>query len=68
VHKGKEMKNIHTFVDGDYPVELWQDSKKRFRVIYGSHSKKNLTYSEACTEYGECVFHSLACNGKLEYN
>lgn len=60
------MKLVHTFVDGDYPVVLCQNSKKLFSVVYGTHIKQRLTYSEACIEYGECVFHSLACAGKLE--
>lgn len=60
-------KVIHTFNDGDFPVTLARSNKaNRFDVVYGADVSKGLTYAEAAKAYGECVFHSLACAGKLE--
>lgn len=65
---GKElpMKTVHTFADGDHPVTLEQRADGRFRVTYGMQSKDGLEYVVAAHEFGECVFHSLACANKLE--
>lgn len=63
------MRTIHTFTDGDVPVELKQSARKRgrwqFTVVYGKQVRSGLSYAEAVGEYGKCVFHSLACAGKL---
>ena len=47
-------------------IKLEQDSRKLFTVTYGLEKKKNLTYAEACSELGECIFHNLACDGFLD--
>jgi hypothetical protein len=39
-----------------------------FRITYGKQVKENLTYADACHEFGECVFHALACDGKIGNN
>jgi hypothetical protein len=39
-----------------------------FRITYGKQVRENLTYADACHEFGECVFHALACDGKLGNN
>jgi hypothetical protein len=59
---------VTTFTDGDIPVLLEQDEKngQRFRVTYGAQVRSGLSYAQAAKEYGECVFHSLACAGKLD--
>lgn len=49
-----------------FPIKVEQDSKRKFTVTYGKQIKKNLTYTEAAHEFGECVFHALACDGKLD--
>lgn len=51
-----------------FPVKVSQheDAKKLFRVTYDQQVKDNLTYTEAAHEFGECVFHALACEGELD--
>lgn len=60
------MRTVQIFEDGDYPVKLEQRSAGSFRVTYGAEVHDHLDYAEAAREYGECVFHSLACAGKLD--
>lgn len=60
------MDTIHTFTDGDIPVVLKQGEAGRFEVHYGAHDVCDLPYGRAAAEYGECVFHSLACASKLD--
>jgi len=38
----------------------------RFTVIYFLQVKKDLTYSDACTELGICIMHALACDSKID--
>ena len=60
------MRLVHRFTDGDHPVELYQNTPNTFKVVYGNHSRRGLSYEEAAREYGQCVFHSLACADKME--
>jgi hypothetical protein len=46
-------------------IEQHEDTRALFRVSYGAQVRDNLTYIEAAKEYGLCVFHALACEGKL---
>lgn len=49
-----------------FPVKVEQHANKLFRVTYGAQVKDNLTYEQAAREFGYCVFHALACDGKLD--
>ncbi len=51
-----------------YPVIIDQarTGKRLFRVTYGMQVRDGLTYVEACREFGECVFHALACAERLD--
>lgn len=60
------MRLIHEFTDGDFSVKLFQNGKDKFTVQYGLQSEGGLNYASAAHRYGECVFHSLACAGKLD--
>ena len=60
------MKTVIVIETGDYPVKLEQQSNGDFRVTYGVEVKSGLGYSVAAEEFGLCVFHALACAGKLE--
>lgn len=60
------MELVSTFKDGHYPVTIEQWDNGKFRIKYGAQVKDGLTYGEAVSEYGACVFHSLACAGKLD--
>lgn len=39
---------------------------EKFRVVYGQQISKDLNYSDACKELGECLLHSMCCKGELE--
>lgn len=42
-----------------------QNPKATFKVTYGLQVRSNLEYGQAAKELGECIFHALACDGKL---
>jgi hypothetical protein len=46
-------------------IEQHEDKRLLFRITYGAHVVDNLTYLEAAQEYGQCVFHALACESLL---
>ena len=51
----------------DRPVVLEQNSNTKFRVKYGRQVVKDqLTREQAAKELGECIMHSLSCNGRVE--
>lgn len=60
------MQTVTTFTQGDIDVLLEQRADGTFRVTYGHEVHDQLSYVEAAKEFGECVFHSLACVGKLD--
>lgn len=60
------MQLVHEFKDGDYPVKLEQRANGKFKITYGAAVYDDLDYAAAAKEYGECVFHSLTCAGKLD--
>lgn len=49
-----------------FPVALLQTGVDRFTVQYGLQIKTGLNYARAAAEYGECVMHALACDGRLD--
>jgi len=54
-------------IDGQYPVEWWQDGRGRHTVQYG---QQRLTFGkyqdlEASAEFGHCVRHCAECAGRL---
>ena len=51
---------------GGLPIELTQQGRDRFTVIYWKQIKNNLTYAEAAAELGACIMHAAACEGKLD--
>lgn len=56
-----------------FPVFLFQSVPKRvtkkcpvsYSVQYGQQIKTGLDYTAAAHEFGLCLFHGLACSGKL---
>ena len=58
---------LETTIEGQYTVTLRESGSgaARFRVDYGKHVADYLTYAKAAKEYGECVFHALACAGMI---
>lgn len=48
-----------------YKIALYQTAKT-FTVIYGYHKVEGLGYGQASQELGQCIFHALACEGKLD--
>lgn len=60
------MNNLCHRTDGlSFPIELRQTGVDRFTVIYGKQRKLDLDYAAAALEYGSCIMHALACEGKL---
>jgi hypothetical protein len=55
-----------TIVVEQWPVRLIQNGVDNFTVTYGQQTKKRLSYAQAALEYGACIMHALACEGKLD--
>ena len=52
-----------------FPVRLYQASESRggkFSVLYGSEMHDELEYGEAARQFGLCLFHALACVGRID--
>lgn len=47
-------------------VSLVQTGFDRFSVTYGKSTKEGLDYAQAASEFGACVMHDLACEGRLD--
>lgn len=60
------MKTIYETTDLGTTIKLEQMGVDAFRVTYGLQVKSRLTYEQAAHELGECIFHALACEGKLD--
>ena len=60
------MKTCFELPEAAFPIKLEQDARGKFRVTYGQQVRTNLGYSAAAHELGECIFHALACDGKLD--
>jgi len=60
------MKTVTVFTDGDHSVTLDKAANGTFRVTYGMQIEDKLSYPVAAKLFGECVFHSLECAGKLD--
>lgn len=60
---------IHLFDHGPGAasgVKVEQTGVDRFTVTYGLQIRRGLNYTQAAHEFGECVFHALACDGLLD--
>lgn len=66
-HRNKgHMRKVFELTEIPFGVTVEQRGKNgSFRVTYGKQVKSNLSYADAAREFGECVFHALACDGKL---
>jgi hypothetical protein len=65
----KKTTCIHLFNAGTGAaagVKVEQTGIDRFTVTYGLQVKKGLIYVQAAHEFGEYVFHALACNSQLD--
>jgi len=61
------MQTIHEQVIASLPISIAVSKDgKRFTVTYWKQRKTGLTYEQAAQEFGECVMHALACDGKLD--
>ena len=49
-----------------WPITVKQNSNKKFSVMYGLDTEKDLSYSEACEKLGAALLHSLACDGQID--
>ena len=50
----------------DLDIELIQTGVDRFTVRYFKQITSGLNYGEAAMEYGYCIMHALACEGKID--
>jgi hypothetical protein len=65
----KKKPAIELFNHGDGAasgVKVIQTGVDRFTVSYGLQVKTGLNYEHAAREFGECVFHALACDGLID--
>lgn len=60
------MKTCYKTEIAGYPIKIEQQTKKRFAVHYGSQVREGLDYVSAAKEFGLCMFHALACEGRLD--
>jgi hypothetical protein len=66
------MKNYntecHKTIIAGFEIKIEQSRKKGrlFTVTYGAQVKENLTYEEACKNYGSCIFHALSLDYKID--
>ena len=60
------MKTVLNLPDMAFPIKVEQRANGRFRVTYGAEIRDDLDYNAAAKELGLCVFHALACDGKLD--
>ena len=50
-----------------YELEVHRhENGSRFTVRYGQQIKRNLDYKSAAHKLGECIFHGMQCEGKLD--
>ena len=49
-----------------FPVRLYQSETGKFSVLYGSEIHDGLSYGEAARQFGRCLFHALACVGRID--
>lgn len=63
--KKPKVCHVTTFID-QFDVTLIQTGIDRFTVTYGKQVKERLNYAQAAMEYGSCIMHALACDGKLD--
>ena len=60
------MKRCYSLLDLDVHLEQSESKAGLFRVTYGLHVESGLDYVQAAHEFGECVFHALAWESKLD--
>jgi hypothetical protein len=60
------MKTVFQTNDLAFPIKVEQNARGKFRVTYGREVRDGLGYGQAAHELGECMFHALACDGKLD--
>jgi hypothetical protein len=49
-----------------YDITLDRKTKNKFTVRYGEQYKDSMGRHGAAKELGQCIFHALQCEGKLD--
>lgn len=49
-----------------FDITVTQTGADKFTVRYGLQEETGLSYERAARELGECIFHALVNEGKLE--
>lgn len=68
---GRPFMCIELTAPHQFGVKVEQFANRRFRVTYGAQVRGStadigLGYAAAARDFGECVFHALACAGMLD--
>ena len=64
---GKGMKGKVFEVTGlAYTITVYRTGMSNYTVQYGNQQTHNLNLGEASKELGQCIFHALQCDGKLD--
>lgn len=50
---------------GQFPVTVHQRADGLFKVEYGAEETDWVRYVDAARAFGQCVFHAVACTGKI---
>ena len=63
------MRLIKEF-EAAFPIRIEQSESgmRLFKVTYGKQVRSQLTYADAAREFGQCMFHAMACDGLLDNN
>ena len=61
-----KAKEVYRVNNAAFLLKVEQTGKDRFTVTYGLQIKRSLTYREAACEFGFCLFHLMACEGRLD--
>lgn len=57
---------VYKVEGGAFSLKVEQTGKDRFTVTYGLQVRRGLTYTQAACEFGYCLFHLMACEGRLD--
>jgi hypothetical protein len=61
-----KAKSVFKLDNVAFPIEVKQNGKDNFTVIYGLQVKEHLTYATATKELGQAIFHALSCDGVID--
>lgn len=60
------MKVVFETTEYAFPIRVDMLASGKFKVTYGQQVRSGLSYGQAAHDLGECIFHALQCDGKLD--